>query len=132
MNDDNITATYACGATTNSPPGTYAIVPSLVDPDDRQINYIVTLLNGTLTISPAPVTNVTPPVIQSTTQSAGSFSFTWSAAANQNYEIQTTGDLTQATWSVLTTGNTGANTTMTISEPIDINSGQFYRIVLLP
>jgi hypothetical protein len=131
-NDDNITATYSCDASTNSPPGTYAIVPTLVDPNDRQTNYIVTLVNGALTISPAPVTNVTPPMIQSTTQSGGSFTFTWSAAANQNYQIQTTTDLTQTNWTVITSGNTGANTTMTISETIDANGQQFYRVVLMP
>ena len=35
-NGDNITATYSCSATTNSPVGTYPIVPSLVDPDNRR------------------------------------------------------------------------------------------------
>jgi hypothetical protein len=131
-NNDNITATYVCNATTNSPPGTYAIMPSLVDPDDRQTNYIVNSVNGTLTISPATVTTVAPPVIQSTMQSGGSFSFTWSAATNQNYQIQATTDLTQGIWTTLTTGNTGANTTMTISETIDANGQQFYRVVLVP
>ena len=40
-NGDNITATYSCSATANSPPGTYPIVAGLVDPDDRQTNYTV-------------------------------------------------------------------------------------------
>jgi hypothetical protein len=57
-NGDNLTATYTCGATPNSPPGTYPIVPSLVDPNNRQTNYTVALVNGTLTVWPA-----VPPVM---------------------------------------------------------------------
>jgi hypothetical protein len=53
QNGDNITATYGCNATTNSPVGTYAITPMLVDPGDLQTNYTVTLINGTLTITMA-------------------------------------------------------------------------------
>jgi hypothetical protein len=52
-NDDDITATYSCSATTNSPVAMYAIVPTLVDPGDRQTNYLVGLSNGTLTVAPA-------------------------------------------------------------------------------
>ena len=53
-NGDNITANYSCNATANSPVGTYPIVPGLVDPDDRQTNYTVALVNGTLTIGRHP------------------------------------------------------------------------------
>jgi len=52
-NGDNITATNNCSATSSSPAGTYSIVPSLVDPNDRQTNYNVTLINGTLTVTQA-------------------------------------------------------------------------------
>jgi len=62
QNGDNITATYSCSATTNSPVGTYAITPTLVDPDNRQTNYIVSLSNGTLTVTmAAPVLNWSAP-----------------------------------------------------------------------
>jgi 6-phosphogluconolactonase (cycloisomerase 2 family) len=53
-NADNITATYASAAVT-SPVGTFAIVPTLVDPTSKLGNYTVTSNNGTLTISPAPL-----------------------------------------------------------------------------
>jgi hypothetical protein len=80
-NGDNITAAYSCSATTDSPVGTYPIVPSLVDPNDRQINYTVTLVNGTLTVGPAP-----PQIsIQPTNQSVvlgGSASFSVSATGS--------------------------------------------------
>jgi hexosaminidase len=62
-NGDDITATYSSSATVSSPPGTYSIVPVLVDPDNLQTNYAVTLLDGTLTVTPPP-----PPI----TAAAGS------------------------------------------------------------
>ena len=46
QNGDNITATYACSADTDSPVGTYPIMPSLLDPDDRLGNYTVTTNDG--------------------------------------------------------------------------------------
>jgi len=49
-NGDDITATYASPATTSSAPGTYRIIPTLVDPDGSLDNYIVTYKNGTLTV----------------------------------------------------------------------------------
>lgn len=52
QNGDTITATYSCSATANSPAGTYQIVPTLVDPANRQTNYTVNLFNGTLSVTP--------------------------------------------------------------------------------
>src|ERR1035438_7319100 len=56
VNGDNITAAYSCLATIASPPGTYPIVPALVDPDARSTNYAVNLNNGTLSVTPALLT----------------------------------------------------------------------------
>jgi ELWxxDGT repeat protein len=56
QNNDNITATYSSSATETSLVGTYSIVPSVVDPDGKLPNYNVTLVNGTLTITPAALT----------------------------------------------------------------------------
>ena len=41
QNGDNITATYATMANTNSPVGTYAIVPVFNHPSNRLGNYII-------------------------------------------------------------------------------------------
>ena len=65
-NGDNITATYSCSATAASPAGTYPIIPSLLDPDNLQTNYQVTLVDGTLT-----VTLAAPPTIISVTCDTG-------------------------------------------------------------
>lgn len=56
-NGDNITASYSTTATAASAPGTYPIVPALVDPTGKLSNYTVTAVNnGTLTVNPAPLT----------------------------------------------------------------------------
>src|ERR1019366_7384463 len=63
QNGDNITATYAApAATPTSPPGSYAIVPSLVDPSSRIPNYSVMITYGLLTVTCAPIT-LSPPTL---------------------------------------------------------------------
>jgi 6-phosphogluconolactonase (cycloisomerase 2 family) len=57
-NGDNITAAYSTTATAASPVGTYPIIPALVDPNGKLSNYTVTSTNGTLTITPAPLSVV--------------------------------------------------------------------------
>ncbi len=125
-NGDNIAANYSCTATAISPPGTYAITPTLVDTNNRLGNYTVTTNDGTLTV-------VEPPNILATLQSGDSFTFTWSAISNQMYQVQSTTNLGQANWTDLGGAFTATNSTVTISEPVGTtNTGQFYRVVLLP
>lgn len=50
---DAITAEYTTTATLTSPIGQYPITPTLSDPDDRLINYNVTVSNGRLIITAA-------------------------------------------------------------------------------
>jgi len=50
-NGDTITAFYSCSATPFSPPGTYPIIPSLVDSGARLENYSVFSTNGALTVT---------------------------------------------------------------------------------
>jgi len=63
---DGITATYASTATTSTPVGVYgpaspyAIVPTLVDPNNKLANYVVTSTNGTLTITAVPLVVISP------------------------------------------------------------------------
>src|SRR5208283_1512404 len=56
QNGDNITATYATTATASSPVGTYPITPSLVDPNGKLDNYLVTMTNGSLSVTAAVLT----------------------------------------------------------------------------
>ena len=59
-NSDLIIASYTSSATLNSPVGSYEIVPSLIDVDQRLDNYQVALSAGTLSVLPtiAPSLNV--------------------------------------------------------------------------
>ena len=61
QNGDNITAVYSTAANTNSPVGTYAIIPTLVDPDSKLTNYTVTTNSATLTVNPAALTVTADP-----------------------------------------------------------------------
>jgi 6-phosphogluconolactonase (cycloisomerase 2 family) len=55
-NGDNITAIYTTPATPASPVGTYPIIPTLSDNGTGALaNYIITANNGSLTVSPAPL-----------------------------------------------------------------------------
>src|SRR5204862_208609 len=51
QNDDGITASFSTIATSRSPVGSYAIVPSLADPSNKLNNYSVSLTNGALTVT---------------------------------------------------------------------------------
>lgn len=52
---DNITVTYTTVANPGSAVGTYQIIPTLVDPDNKLGSYAVTINNGALTVTPAPL-----------------------------------------------------------------------------
>ena len=56
QNGDAITASFITAATQASAAGNHAITPALADPDNKLGNYAVTLVNGTLSITPAPLT----------------------------------------------------------------------------
>jgi hypothetical protein len=56
-NGDNITADYGpTGPTATTPVGVYTLVPSPIDPTLKLSNYAVTIKNGLLTVSRAPLT----------------------------------------------------------------------------
>ncbi len=122
-NGDNITATYSCSATTDSPAGTYPIVPSLVDPNNRQTNYTVSLVNGTMTVG-----QTTPQIsIQPTNQSvvlgcSASFSVSATGSAPLLYQWQFDGaNLTAAT-----------NTTLVLNAVAATNAGGYDVVITNP
>jgi hypothetical protein len=119
-NDDNITVTYTCGASTNSPPGMYDIVPSLVDPGDRQTNYTVSLINGTLTVNPAPPQISVQPTNLSVVAGGGaSFSVTAAGSPPLIYQWQFYGaDIAAAT-----------NTLLLISAVGSTNAGSYDVVI---
>jgi hypothetical protein len=110
-NGDNITATYGCSATAASPAGTYPIIPSLLDPSNRETNYTVSLLNGTFAVLPATpsVTWTNPAAI---TYGTALSSVQLNAAAS----VPGSFAYTPANGTVL---NAGANTLSVIFTPAD-------------
>ncbi len=100
QNEDNITATYATTATTNSPTKTYQIIPTLVDPDGSLVDYIVTYNNGMLTIGKTTPAIIAVPLASPITygQTLASSILTGGAVANPfnnasvpgNYTFNTT------------------------------------------
>jgi hypothetical protein len=56
INDDPVGVTFSTPATIGSAVGTYAIMPVLIDPNDRMGNYQIVLEYGKLTVAPAPLT----------------------------------------------------------------------------
>ncbi len=110
-NGDNITATYSCSATAGSPAGTYPIIPSLLDPDNLQTNYQVTLVDGTLTVlqtAPAVAWTNPGPIAYGTALSSVQLNATASVPGSFAYS-PTNG-------AVL---NTGTNTLSVIFTPAD-------------
>ena len=71
-NGDNISATYSTTATTESPIGTYPIIATLSDPNNRLTNYTVTTNTGTLTITNSPITVAITSPTNGATFNAGS------------------------------------------------------------
>ena len=59
VNGDAFTAGASCTATSTNLPGTYPIIPNISDPNNRLGNYTLSLVNGTLTITPAPAPVIT-------------------------------------------------------------------------
>jgi len=79
---DNITAVYTCVANPGSSVGDYVIVPTLVDPDNKLGNYNVVINNGTLTVTPAPLSIVADDVTRAAGQPNPAFTGTITGIKN--------------------------------------------------
>src|SRR3984957_18134630 len=117
QNGDNITATYSCTATASSPAGTYAIVPALVDPSNRQANYNVSLVIGTLTVTAAgeSVTWANPsPITYGTALSSSQLNATANVAGSFAYN--------PANGTVLNAGTSALSVIFTPTDTVDYSS----------
>lgn len=79
---DNITVVYTTVANASSPAGDYTIVPTLVDPDNKLSNYNVIINNGTLTVTPAPLSIVADDVTRAVGQPNPAFTGTITGIKN--------------------------------------------------
>ncbi len=123
-NGDDISASYSCSATTGSPAGSYAIVPSLVDPENSETNYVVTLIDGTLTVA-AVVAGAVPQItLQPANQSAlsgGAASFSVTAAGNAPLVYQ---------WQFVGTNLAFATNTLLVFNPVATTNAGSYDVVI--
>lgn len=79
---DTITVTYTTVADPTSAVGNYVIVPTLVDPDNHLGTYAVTINNGTLTVTPAPLSIVADDAARAVGQPNPTFTGTISGLKN--------------------------------------------------
>jgi len=127
QNSDNITAIYSTTATPTSPVGTYPIVPTLVDPDHKASNYIITSNNGTLA-----VTNSTVPVILSIAPAgAGSVVITWTSVSNSVYRVQYKASLASTNWVSLAPDVVAAGGTASYTDHPAGAAQRYYRILFV-
>jgi hypothetical protein len=122
QNGDNIAATYSSLATTNSPVGNYNIVPALIDPDGKSLNYTVIVTNGTLTI----VDVARPLKIAEATE--GVFILEWSVYPGRNYRCEHKANLSDTNWTTLSEA-TAVSSSMVITNSAGTNLQGFFRLV---
>jgi hypothetical protein len=120
-NNDSITATYTCSATTTSLPGQYPIVPSLVASSITLNNYSATVIDGQLTITVPAITNPTW-----TTNRV--FSCELSTVAGVQYTLLYTVSLPTTNWIQVMVLTSVAGGTNTFTDSTATDSTRFYRI----
>jgi hypothetical protein len=117
-----MTAAYSCSATIGSSAGDYPIVPSLVDPNNRQTNYAVNLVSGTLTV--AQPTSVITWI--SIVGSGGSVYLEFSGIPGDVYFVQSAARVT-GPWTDLSGPLTAGPTGVIIFTDTQPDSPKFYR-----
>jgi hypothetical protein len=120
-----LTASYTSAATTDSPAGTYAIVPQLSDPGSALGNYTLTVQIGTLT--------VVSPLLTITVSNAnaglagGTFTLSIQTQSGLTYILESKDHLADANWTQVQSaaGNGG---TMSLTDSNAIVAARFYRV----
>ena len=79
---DTITVTFTTVANPGSAVGDYVIIPNLVDPDNKLSSYNVIINNGTLTVTPAPLSIVADDITRAVGQPNPTFTGTISGVKN--------------------------------------------------
>ena len=110
-------------ATINSSPGLYDISADVGTLNAT--NYIFTFVNGTLTV-------IALPQLSSTQLSGNQFSLTWPTIVGQNYQLETTTNLTAATWTLLVGPIPGTGSPIIVTNDFDISPQRFFRLSVGP
>jgi type II secretory pathway component PulC len=120
-NGDNITESFSCNATNTSSAGPYAIIPILIDPNGRLVNYSpITTNNGVLTVTPGIV--LTAP----SWLGNGQFKLSFNTTVGQNYTVQYSTDLSHWT-SLVELGGDGSP--LTVTDFSASTTYRYYRVI---
>jgi len=100
----------------------------------NQFSCLVTNVYGAATSFVAVLTVLAPPPfqLQSVTLANGTISFGWTAQAGRLYQLQSTTNLAQNAWGILTNFPAAASPTMTATDVLTASPMRFYRVVQLP
>ena len=118
-NGDNISATYSSPATSGSLPGQYPIIPSIVDNANRRTNYVITLLNGTLTVA--------APYLSSEILNGTLLQMNFLSGPGQSYALEWSTNLVLWLPLATNTANAGGAITFTDTPSTKASKAVFYR-----
>jgi uncharacterized repeat protein (TIGR03803 family) len=98
-----------------------------------QATYSVVVSNalGSVTSFNALLTILSPPVFRSIGQTGGIVTLTWTAIAQQTYQLQSNTNLNSTNWSNLGNAITATNNTVIFSDVMASHPQRFYRAILL-
>jgi hypothetical protein len=110
-------------ATTNSPPGSYAIT---VGPGTLgAANYAFVFNGGTLTVGGAPQ-------LSGVALNGNQFIFSLPTITGQTYQLEYKDNLTAATWTLLGGSMAGTGNLLMITNALDASPQRFFRLVISP
>ncbi len=78
------------------------------------------------------VQTVPPPVLSSTVISGGNINFSWSAFPSVSYQLQSTTNISPASWANVGSPILATNNVVNVSEPVGTAPERFYRVVMSP
>jgi hypothetical protein len=108
VNNDYIAPIFSSAASAGSQPGSYPIAPTLLDPDNRLVNYVVTTNFGVFTI----ISTNPPPFSQAYSQGPLLITTLTGLLPGELVVVQSSTDL--STWTTIQTNTaTGANLSIT-------------------
>ena len=98
----------------------------------NQYSVIITSASGNVTSSVATVNLQLPPITPTFAASNGLYTFTWSAVANQAYQLQYATNLTAPNWIDLGSPVTATSNSVSTTDAAGADDQRFYRERLWP
>ena len=98
----------------------------------NQYSVIITSASGNVTSSVATVNLQLPPITPTFAASNGLYTFTWSAVANQAYQLQYATNLTAPNWIDLGSPVTATSNSVSTTDAAGADDQRFYRVRLWP